>query len=156
MTTMTPYGLPRYTISLIKETTPLQTPLTHIRHGTDIFTCMSPLLAHQDREHMYGLFLDTKFAIIGIHHIAMGSLNSTTVHPREVFKCTILLNAAEIAICHNHPSSGDPSPSPEDRRLTTQIANAGKLLGIRLLDHVIIGHERHYSFADHGALRRAD
>ena len=151
MPTLTPYGLPRYTIGLIQEPTPLRTSISHLRHSGDIVKCLTPLLAHQDREQIYGVFLDTKYAIIGINHIAMGGLNEAHVSPREVFKCAILLNAAAVALAHNHPS-GDPTPSPTDRRLTDRLANAGKILGITLLDHVIIGNDQYYSFADHGTL----
>ncbi|TLY38617.1 MAG: hypothetical protein E6K60_00335 [Nitrospirae bacterium] len=71
------------------------------------------------------------------------------VHPREVFKPAILLNSHGIICAHNHPS-GDPAPSPEDRVLTTRLRQAGELLGIALLDHIILGDERTHSFADYG------
>jgi len=71
------------------------------------------------------------------------------VHPREVFKPAILLNSHGIICAHNHPS-GDPAPSPEDHVLTTRLRQAGELLGIALLDHIILGDERTHSFADYG------
>jgi DNA repair protein RadC len=71
------------------------------------------------------------------------------VHPREVFAFAVRESAAAVIFLHNHPS-GDPTPSPEDRRLTDRLATAGKLLGIRVLDHVIIGDSRYVSFADEG------
>jgi len=77
------------------------------------------------------------------------------VHPREVFKAAILANAATILCGHNHPS-GDPQPSQEDRAITHRLAEAGKLLGINVVDHIIIGSAgRYFSFADEGLLRAA-
>ena len=93
--------------------------------------------------------LDAKNASIGVNVVSIGSLTLSIVHPREVFKPAILLNACAIIAVHNHPS-GDPMPSPEDRTLTTRLREAGDLLGIRLLDHLILGEDRLYSFADHG------
>ena len=145
------YDVPRYAISLVKEaTSPFHTK-TRCHSSDDVYRHFKDICENQDREHLYALFLDTKHAPIGMNHVAMGTLNTTIVHPREVFKCAILLNAACLVIVHNHPS-GDPSPSQEDRILTTRIADAGQLLGITLLDHVVIGNGRYFSFADHGLL----
>jgi len=103
--------------------------------------------------HFIVLFVDVKNHIIGIHTVAMGSLTASTVHPREVFKAAILANAVSIVCGHNHPSSGDPQPSREDRALTTRLVQTGKLLGITVLDHVIIGgNGKYFSFADEGLL----
>ena len=91
-----------------------------------------------DREQCVALLLDTRNKVIGIHTISIGSLNASVVHPRETFKAAIVLGAAAIIVCHNHPS-GDPTPSQEDRALTTRLKQVGDLLGIPLLDHVILG-----------------
>jgi len=93
--------------------------------------------------------LDQKNKMIGINTVSMGSLTASVVHPREVFKPAILSNAAALLCCHNHPS-GAPQPSREDRALTTRLVDAGKLLGINVLDHIILGdgNESYYSFAD--------
>lgn len=148
---MKPCAIPRYTIGLIREPkSPYKTP-QYYGSSDKVFRYLKPLLEDQDREHLYGVFLDAKHHVIGMHLIAIGSMTEATVHPREVFKCAILLNAAALIITHNHPS-GDPTPSAEDRQLTTQLAKAGELLGITLLDHVVIGHGRYYSFADQGTL----
>jgi DNA repair protein RadC len=104
-----------------------------------------------DREHFVVFFLDQKNRITGIHTVSMGSLTASVVHPREVFKAAILAQAAAIICGHNHPS-GDVQPSREDRALTTRLSHAGKLLGIQLLDHIIIGHNHYFSFADEGLL----
>jgi DNA repair protein RadC len=82
--------------------------------------------------------LDTKNRVIGLNLVSIGILDSTLVSPREVFKPALLANAASVIIAHNHPS-GDPAPSPEDRRVTQTLSEAGKLLGVDVLDHVILG-----------------
>jgi DNA repair protein RadC len=75
--------------------------------------------------------------VIGIHTVSVGSLSASIVHPREVFKAAILSNCAALILAHNHPS-GDPHPSQEDRVLTARLVEAGKLVGISVLDHIII------------------
>lgn len=92
-------------------------------------------------EEFLGLFcLDTKNNVIGAHVVAQGAINKAIIHPREVFKRAILNNSARIMICHNHPS-GDCSPSVNDEAVTKRLEEAGELLGIDLIDHLIIGHE---------------
>jgi DNA repair protein RadC len=97
--------------------------------------------------------LDRKNRVIGINTVAIGSLTASVVHPREVMKPAILSNAAAIILCHNHPS-GDPQPSQEDRVLTQRLVEAGKLLGINVLDHLIIGDgtQAYVSCADQGII----
>ena len=98
------------------------------------------------------LCLTTRGTIIGFHEVSRGSLNVTIVHPREIFKAALLANAAAVILAHNHPS-GDPSPSPEDHTITTRLRRAGRLLGIEVLDHVVVGHDgRYYSFYEQGSL----
>jgi DNA repair protein RadC len=99
------------------------------------------------------VLLDRKNKAIGLNTVAIGSLTGSTVSLREVFKPAILANAAALLCAHNHPS-GDPQPSAEDRALTTRLVEAGKLLGIQVLDHVILGDgtDAYYSFADTGLL----
>lgn len=89
-----------------------------------------------DREYCLLLCLNTKNVITGLHIISIGGLNSAIVHPREVYKLAILNNSASIIICHNHPS-GNSRPSAEDIKITERIAEAGEILGIELLDHII-------------------
>jgi DNA repair protein RadC len=83
--------------------------------------------------------------------VSVGTLTQSCGHPRELYNAAILTNAAAIILVHNHPS-GDPSPSLEDAQLTARISKAGEILGIKLLDHVIIGELGHYSFANAGRL----
>jgi len=93
--------------------------------------------------------LTTKNKVAGIHIISIGSLNTTIVHPREVFKAAILNNAASIILFHNHPS-GDPTPSAEDIKVTKRLTDAGKIMGIAVLDHIVVGDGEYWSFKEKG------
>jgi DNA repair protein RadC len=109
-------------------------------------------LKNTDREYFVVFFLDQKNRLTGVHTVSMGSMTASVVHPREVFKAAILAQAAAIVCGHNHPS-GDVQPSQEDRAITIRLYQAGKLLGINLIDHVIIGTPNvYFSFADEGLL----
>ncbi|MEW6447458.1 MAG: DNA repair protein RadC [Bacillota bacterium] len=110
-----------------------------------------PLLEDRDREAVVVLLLDAKHRVNAAHVVAVGTLNSCTVHPREVFKAAVLANAAGIIAAHNHPS-GDPTPSREDRDLALKLKYAGDILGIRLLDFLVIGDGRYVSFRQEGLL----
>ena len=100
-------------------------------------------LHEQAEESFYIFTLNTKNKITGIFEVSRGSLNSSIVHPREVFKRALLQNASSIMLVHNHPS-GDPIPSKEDIDLTNRLVEAGNLLGIKVLDHIVIGDENNY------------
>ena len=100
-------------------------------------------------EKMGAINLNTKNRITGIHVFSVGSLNSAIVHPREVFKQAILNNSAAIILFHNHPS-GDPTPSKEDISVTKRLKEAGTLLGIEVLDHIIVGDGRYVSLKEKG------
>lgn len=104
-----------------------------------------------DREHFGVLMLNTRNEPIGWHIVSIGCLNGTNVHPREVFKAALLASAAAMIAAHNHPS-GDPSPSREDIDLTRRLVEVGKLIGISVIDHIIVGAGRHYSFQEGGLL----
>ena len=97
------------------------------------------------------MVLDAKNRALGYHVASTGILNASLVHPREVFKVAILANAAALVVLHNHPS-GDPLPSAEDYAITERLVAAGRLLGIRVLDHVVVGDDDYFSFADAGRL----
>ena len=97
------------------------------------------------------LFLNVRNVIVGVHLIGMGSVDSAVAHPREVFKAALLYNASNILVAHNHPS-GDVNPSREDDVLTKQLTQAGKILGIPVLDHVIIGDDSFYSYREENRL----
>lgn len=102
-------------------------------------------LENKAEEEMVMMTLDTKNKATGLFKISKGAINSTIVHPREIFKRAVLNNANCIMIFHNHPS-GDLEPSQEDIKITNRLADSGTLLGIKLLDHIIISREGHLSF----------
>lgn len=109
------------------------------------------LMEETDREQLLVCCLDTKNQPLNLHIVSIGSLNASIVHPREVFKAAILSNAASIILYHNHPS-GDPIPSSEDQNATERIRDCGKLMGIDLLDHIILGEDTYYSMREKGDL----
>ena len=113
----------------------------------DAAGALMTLLADEPAEVFAILCLTTKHRLIAFHEVSPGILDSTLVHPREVFKAALLANAAAIVAGHNHPS-GDPTPSPDDIVLTRRLAAAGEILGVPLLDHVIVGEGRYYSFKE--------
>ena len=106
-------------------------------------------MAALPQEHLRVINLDTRNRVINIEKLYVGSLNASTVRVGEIFRAAIQRNAASIILLHNHPS-GDPSPSPEDVSLTRAIAQAGKLLDIELLDHLVIGQGRWVSLKEKG------
>lgn len=105
------------------------------------------------REVFKVLFLNRKNMLIEDRDLFVGSLTGSAVYPREVMGLALELKAAALVFVHNHPS-GDPSPSPEDQRLTRDLVWAARLLMIQVLDHIVIGHNTYYSFADEGLIRR--
>jgi len=102
-----------------------------------------------EQEHLRLILLDTRNRVLNTPTIYIGSLNTSVVRIGELFRAAIKENAAAFIVAHNHPS-GDPSPSPEDVNVTKQIVEAGKLLDIELLDHIIIGHQRYVSLKERG------
>ena len=118
-----------------------------IQTADDAIFLMQRELQNSDRETFCVLHLNAKGKPLSMSVVSVGSLNSTLVHPREVFKASILSNAAAVIFMHNHPS-GDLTPSEDDKRTTKQLEKAGKILGIRVVDHIIVGEnkENYYSF----------
>jgi len=108
-------------------------------------------LSLESKEYFVCLHLNAKHGILCFDRVAVGTLESSLIHPREVFKGALLSSAGSIVIVHNHPS-GDPAPSQEDREVTRRLVGAGKLLGVPVLDHVIIGERSYYSFQETGEL----
>ena len=141
-------SVPWVRVMLVQETEgPYQPPISQ---SNDVARLCADML-RLDREEFRVLLLNAKHRVMGVHTVSIGSLTVSIVHPREVYKAAILANAAAIIGIHNHPS-GNPDPSPEDHALTKRLSEAGNILGITLLDHVIIGQNTHYSFADQGQL----
>ena len=134
----------RVRLSLVRERS--EQPFT-IRHGGDVVSLVRAFLGDDPRERFAVVYLDTKNRPIAVHEAHVGTCDSSPVHPREVFGPAVSLAATAIVVAHNHPS-GDPTPSAEDRAVTQRLRDAGELLGIQLLDHVVVGSARYYSFAD--------
>lgn len=124
-----------------------------IKSAKDVFNYCSPKLSNMDKECFMVLHLDSKNKIIKDEIISIGTLNSSIIHPREVFKSAIKESANSVILVHNHPS-GDVEPSKEDKVVTDKLFSAGELLSIKVLDHVIIGREQFYSFKEESALFR--
>ena len=122
---------------------------TQFHRGQDIYEAFKERFEHADREEFLVLLLDGKNKLLGFHVVSVGTLTSSLTHPREIFKAAILANAAAILLLHNHPS-GDPAPSAEDISITRRLKEAGELLGIQVLDHIIIGDGRYVSFIESG------
>lgn len=138
-----------YKMSMVREAE-VAWPRAACVDSASAVTMLRPLFAGLDREQFVVVLLDTKHRPIGVNVVAVGNLNTALVHPREVFRPAIAMPCAAIIVAHNHPS-GDPSPSPEDVSLTRRLREAGEILGIPVLDHVILGDgERYYSFTDAG------
>ncbi len=123
-----------------------------LRSSREVYRSLAPRLRDLRREVFLVVLLDGRNRKMEEVRVSEGSLSASIVHPREVFLPAVRLSAAAILVAHNHPS-GDPRPSPEDREVTWRLADAGDLLGIRLLDHLIVGETAYWSFADEGALR---
>lgn len=126
--------------------------IRNIKSPSDAVGLGRKFLDGADRGKLILCCLNTKNQPVSVSLISLGSINSSIVHPREVFKVAILSNAASIILFHNHPS-GDPSPSAEDINVTKRLKECGNLIGIELIDHIIIGSEDSYcSLKDKGIL----
>lgn len=119
---------------------------------SDAATLLTSLLAHEVVEVFVILCLNTKHGFEGYYEVSRGSLDTTLAHPRDVFKAALIANSAALILAHNHPS-GDPTPSTDDHVLTWRLAQAGNLLDVGVLDHIIVGRDgRYYSFKESGRI----
>ncbi len=121
--------------------------IKHILTTQDVLDLLSYEMSFLSEEHFNVILLNTKNMIIDTILISVGTINTSLVHVREVFKNAIKKNANSIILVHNHPS-GDSSPSSEDKALTKRLCAAGQLLGIKVLDHIIIGKDNYFSFME--------
>jgi DNA repair protein RadC len=129
----------------------LSSPPPSLRCSAEAFAMMGVALGRSRQERFYVVALDARNRILRRHLVAVGSLSSCVVHPREVFAPLIRDRAAAAILVHCHPS-GSPEPSPEDQLLTGRLVEAGKLMGIPVLDHIVVGKEGYYSFRDAGRI----
>lgn len=143
------YKIPDYKVMLVKDSN-VPSDKKRIGQPTDVVSMFESYLQGADREHFCIAMLDRKGNLLGLNTVSVGSLSSSVVHPREVFKPAIVIGASSIILCHNHPS-GDTTPSNEDIAVTRKLVEGGKILGIEVLDHVIIG-DRYCSLKERGLI----
>ena len=122
-----------------------------LRTPRDAAAYLLPAFGSRPVEHFGVVLLDTKHRVLRTTVVAVGTLNTTVVQPRDVFREAVLGAAASVVVFHNHPS-GDPSPSPDDVELTARLAAAGTLMGIDMVDHIVLGDTRYCSFKEMGRL----
>jgi len=142
--------VPKIQISLVKE---IYISNTAYSCSEVVAQCeiVDKELKNADREKFICIHFNIKNHIISYEVVSMGSLTSSIVHPREVFKAAILANAASVVFLHNHPS-GSTEPSLDDIEITNRLCKAGAILGINVLDHLIIGYNEFYSFRQHNLI----
>src|SRR3989344_420812 len=119
--------------------------IDYISEPKDVFNKFHKITKKLHKEFVWVLLLNTKNKIIFEEIVSIGILNASLIHPREVFRTAIIHNANSIILVHNHPS-GDPEPSESDKEITKQLRIAGEIIGINLIDHIIIGEDKYYSF----------
>lgn len=129
-------------LSLVRE----QAPAPYLGDSRGVVQLVAGLLQDRTTECVLAIYLDTRHRVIAVHECSSGGVASSVVEPRAVFGAALSLSASALLLAHNHPS-GDPTPSGDDKMVTKRIRDAGELLGIALLDHVVIGSRRYYSFA---------
>lgn len=125
-----------------------------IRKPSDAALLFMPQLRDLEQEHLYAVLVDAKGRVLAADLVSVGGLSGVTAHPREVFRAAVRKNAHAMVLVHNHPS-GDPTPSPADVAVTKRLVDAGRLLGIEVLDHVVIGDNRYASFRQIGIIEKA-
>ncbi|MGH2403217.1 MAG: RadC family protein [bacterium] len=135
----------------ISTAPPARRPI--IRTPADVAALVGPQMRYLDREHFRAVLLNVRHEVLDVTSVAVGGLDSAPIHPREVFKDAIRRSAAAIILVHNHPS-GTPEPSGDDLRITTRLQEAGRVVGIEVLDHIIVGDGRFVSLRERGALGR--
>ena len=146
-----PQMVPVWKLQLVRDPNSPASSRAQVTCHTDAARLLRPDLEVLDREHFVVMMLDTKNKVIGLNTVAIGTVDSAIVSPRETFKPALLANATSIIVAHNHPS-GDPTPSPEDIAVTRDLVEAGRLLGVQVLDHLIIGEDRFVSLKDKGLM----
>lgn len=132
-------------------TLPFLDPLPEVSKPDEAVTFLRLMVTDPMREHFCVLLLNARNRLLGSHLISIGSLSASIVHPREVFRPAVLASAAGIVLGHNHPSA-DPEPSPEDVSVTRRLVQAGELMGIEVLDHIVFTPSSFVSLKGRGHL----
>ena len=143
--------VPRFDVRLVRDGRVATLEPTIICRPEDTLPVLEAELSELGYEKFIALALNTKNHVTAVLPVSSGSLNASIVHPRELFQRAILANCASLILAHNHPS-GDPAPSPEDIALTRKLIEAGLLLDIPVLDHIVLGYGRYVSFKERGLL----
>ena len=143
--------IPRFDVRLVRDGRVATLEPTIIRRPEDTLPVLEAELSELAYERFIALALNTKNHVTAVLPVSSGSLNASIVHPRELFQRAILANCASLILAHNHPS-GDPAPSPEDLALTRKLIDAGLLLDIPVLDHIVLGYGRYVSFKERGLI----
>ena len=143
--------IPRFDVRLVRDGRVATMEPTIIRRPEDTLPVLEAELSELGYEKFIALALNTKNHVTAVLPVSSGSLNASIVHPRELFQRAILSNCASLILAHNHPS-GDPAPSPEDIALTRKLIDAGLLLDIPVLDHIVLGYGCYVSFKERGLL----
>lgn len=145
------YRIQKYAVQLVRDGVIVQdSPIMDL--PIKVAGLVRDMISLSPKEHFVAVYLNARHKILGISTVSIGTLSASLVHPREVFQPAILLSACALIVAHNHPS-GDCSPSQEDIDATKRLSEAGKLLGITLLDHVIVTQaDDFYSMQEHGRI----
>jgi len=141
---------PVYSREVIREDMPVYIETKRYTSPQQVFEMFRDLIL-ETKEHFLCIHLDGKNRIVCLDRVSVGSLNQSIVHAREVLKAALLSSAAAMLLVHNHPS-GDPQPSSEDLNITRRLKEAGELIGIPVLDHIIIGDGQYVSFVERGLI----
>jgi DNA repair protein RadC len=143
--------LPLYSTRLVRETEFTYPDRFQVSTPEDVAAILQDYYQDKDREEFLTVMLDTANTVIGLTLVSIGGLAASIVEPRQIFKTAILANAAALILAHQHPS-GNPEPSREDIRITRQLVEAGKIMGIPIHDHLIITDSQYTSLAERGVL----
>lgn len=139
-------GLELVRVCMVRDATRPAREKPAIIRPSDVLPWLADI-RRSDREHFVCFHLNIRNVVLSMETVSIGTLNASLVHPREVLKAAILSNAASIILAHNHPS-GDVAPSSDDIELTKRMVKAGEIMGIEVLDHIIVGSERHLSMKE--------
>ncbi len=139
-----------YTVSTVRRLRRRSLPPA-ISDPRAVYDLIRPLVRDAHREHFYGVYLNARNRVLSVDLISVGTLNASIVHPREVFGRALEIPAASVVVVHNHPS-GETDPSEDDLAVTARLVEAGEVLGIQLLDHVIVANGSFTSLKEEGHL----